>query len=93
MSHILGKKSFQHMVIKTLASWTKSLFCNNIQVFLDISSKRGTRLFFNNLKQMNIINFCNYVVNTRCAYTKNHYTLVMKNVVFTADVTVLCRAV
>jgi len=33
VSHIPGKKSFKHMVIKTPASWTKSLFWNEIPVF------------------------------------------------------------
>ena len=42
------KKSFKHMVIKTLASWTKSLFWNKNFSFLAISSIRETRIFFNN---------------------------------------------
>jgi len=60
--------------------WTSS--------FLAITSKRETRIFFNNLKQKNIINIYNSVVKPRCAYTKQIYNaLVLKNVVFTADVT------
>jgi len=61
--------------------------------FLDILSKRETRIFFNNFKQMNIINLCNSVVEPKCAYTKQMYNpLALKNVVFTAYVTFLCRA-
>jgi len=34
VSQLLGKKSFKYMVIKTLASWTKSLLLNKLLVFL-----------------------------------------------------------
>ena len=80
------------MVIKTLASWTNSFFWNRNPVVGHFIKTRDQHFFYN-LKQMDIINLCNSVVEPRCAYTKYIYNpLALKNVVFTADVTVLCRA-
>jgi len=41
---MLGKKSFKHMVIKTLASWTKSWFWNKIPVFWPFHQKERPEL-------------------------------------------------
>jgi len=60
-------------------------------IVLAISSKRDTRIYFSNLKQTNIIKLCNSEVKPRRAYTKKSYNpLVLKNVVFSANVTFLC---
>jgi len=78
----------QFILIRTITS----LFWNKIPVFCHFI-KRETRIYFSNLKQINIINSCNYIVEPRCAYTKQNYNpLVLKNVVFSADGTFLCRA-